>query len=119
MTDVEAFQHRTGDEPRSCREYVPTYVINKVADTIETKTGIETDMLLSVGMHAAIERYVAAAFVKMGFDPVNGVDGLDKMSAVSVVDLATAYVQQMNPDAVARFRVERVVETVKKKVGQI
>lgn len=98
---------------------MPTYVINKVADTIETKTGIETDMLLSADMHAAIERYVAAAFVKMGFDPVNSGDGLDKMSTVSEVDGATAYVRRMNPDAVARFGVEQVFEAVKKKVGQI
>lgn len=94
-----------------------TYVIKKVADTIEVKAGIETDMLLSAAMHGAIERYVGAAFKKLGFDPQTG--ALDPATSADIVDGAKAYVEKMNPDAIVKFGVERVTEAIKAKVGQV
>lgn len=91
--------------------------VQRATAIFSAKTGIEVDAIMTGQMHAAIERYVSAAFAKAGYNPA--LNESNKALVGSVILGAQDCIEQMNPDAVKRFGTDRVNEAIKKHAGQI
>lgn len=93
------------------------YSVQRATAIFSAKTGIEVDAIMAAQMHAAIERYVSAAFAKAGYNPA--LNKPDRALVGSVILGAQDYIETMNPDAVKRFGIDRVTEAIKKHAGQV
>lgn len=93
------------------------YAVHQAQAAFTKKTGIQIDAVVSAQMHAAIERYMNAAFAKAGYDP----DSIwqDDDIIEEVMAGAQGYVEKMNPDAVSRFGLDKVKEAIAKHAGEV
>ena len=93
------------------------YVVQRAGDAFTKKTGVEIDAVVSLQMHAAIERFMLAAFAKAGYDPA--LSQRDPKILNEVMAGAQGYVEKMNPDALKRFGVDKVKEAIAKHAGEV
>lgn len=93
------------------------YAVQQASVAFTRWTGIKIDAMLAAQMHAAIERFMLAAFAKAGYDPA--LSQRDPRILDEVMTGAQSYVEKMNPDAVKRFGVEKVKEAIAKHAGEV
>lgn len=93
------------------------YAVHQAQAAFTRKTGIEIDAVVSAQMHAAIDRYLSAAFAKAGYDPA--LSKRDPIFVTNVIRGAEKYVEEMNPDAYNRFGYEKVRQAIAKHAGEV